>query len=144
MLESQALLGTLIIIPMVVIHVFALVGMAEIVDQVKAMGAFRSVRLENTTIMSVTVLVILVVHMIEAWVWAAVYYSLDEFTDLENAIYFSVVTATTLGYGDITLSEQWQLLGSLEAMSGLISFGVSVAFLIEVMRLFFRSEPDRA
>lgn len=104
MLESQALLGTLIIIPMV-IHVFALVGMAEIVDQVKAMGAFRSVRLENTTIMSVTVLVILVVHMIEAWVWVAVYYSLDEFTDLENAIYFSVVTATTLGYGDITLSE---------------------------------------
>ena len=61
---------------------------------------------------------------------------------LRPAVYFSVVTATTFGYGDITLSDQWQLLGSFEAMGGLILFGAGTALLVEVMRYFFQSKSD--
>ena len=72
----------------------------------------------------------------ESWGWATIYYILGEFSDMQQSLYFSVVTATTLGYGDLTLSDRWQLLSSFEAMGGLILFGVSVAFLFEILRPF--------
>ena len=66
-----------------------------------------------------------------------------EFDELQPSLYFSVVTATTLGYGDVTLSERWQLLGTFEAMGGLILFGASTAFLMELMRhLFSSTDPS--
>ncbi len=89
-----------------------------------------------------SVLAILLIHFFEAWIWAAIYYSVGEFTNIAQAVYFSVVTATTLGFGDITLSEQWQLISSFEAMGGLILFGASTAFLIEVIRHFFNRDAN--
>lgn len=82
-------------------------------------------------------LTIVGIHTVEAWGWAAIYYALGEFTEFERSLYFSVVTATTLGYGDITLSDRWQLLSTFEAMGGLLLFGASTAFLLGVMRHLF-------
>jgi hypothetical protein len=47
---------------------------------------------------------------------------------VETALYFSMVTFTTLGYGDITLPSDWRLLSSFEAANGIIMFGWSTAF----------------
>ena len=74
--------------------------------------------------------------------WAIIYLQLGEFEVLTDALYFSVVTSTTLGYGDIVLSSKWQLLGTFEAMGGLILFGTSTAFLLNVMRRLFDEPPD--
>ena len=49
------------------------------------------------------------------------------------------MTATTLGYGDLTLSEPWRLLGVFEAMTGLMLFGASTA---AVFQLMVRTLPD--
>lgn len=49
---------------------------------------------------------------------------------LEDAIYFALVTSTTLGYGDITLGSRWRLFGAMAAVNGLLTFGLSTAFLI--------------
>ena len=85
----------------------------------------------------VAVLGLIAIHTTSALAWAGVFYSLGEFTGLSKALYFSIVTSTTLGYGDITLTERWQLLASFEAMGGLILFGVSTAFLLGVTRKLF-------
>ena len=69
------------------------------------------------------------------FVWRGV--KVGEFDQLAKALYFSVVTSTTLGYGDVTLSESWQLLATFEAMGGLILFGASTAFMLAVMRKLF-------
>tara|TARA_Y100001934_G_scaffold268922_1_gene351710 strand:- start:485 stop:757 length:273 start_codon:yes stop_codon:yes gene_type:complete len=74
-----------------------------------------------------------VVHTVEAWAWAALLLLFGEFTILPEPLYFSVVTSTSLGYGDLTLSDQWKILGNFEAMGGLVLFGASTAFLIRVM-----------
>ena len=103
---------------------------------VAASPFFRS-NLGHFYLLLISVFVIIGIHTIEAWTWAYVYMYLGEFTDLERALYFSVVTSTTLGYGDITLSPEWQLLSTFEAMGGLLLFGVSTAFLFAlVLRLF--------
>ena len=80
-----------------------------------------------------------------AWIWAMVFMHLNVFDDLETAVYFSLVTFTTLGYGDITLDAQWRLLSGLTASNGLIVFGLNTAFLVDVLsRLGRAKEPNDA
>ena len=64
---------------------------------------------------------------------------LGEFESLERALYFSTVTFTTLGYGDLVLNVRWQLLSGFEAVNGIILFGVSTAFVFAVMRRMFEA-----
>ncbi|MDA7949666.1 MAG: potassium channel family protein [Hyphomicrobiaceae bacterium] len=86
-----------------------------------------------------SVLGVFLFHTVEIWLWAALYMLLGEFSDLERALYFSTVTFTTLGYGDITLSPRWQMLSGLEAANGIILFGVSTAFIFAVLRYLFEA-----
>jgi len=67
------------------------------------------------------------------WLWASVYLVNGVFEQLEPALYFTVVTFTTLGYGDIILGNEWRLLASLTAVNGLIVFGLNTAFLVEAL-----------
>jgi len=73
-------------------------------------------------------------HVSEIWLWAVTFMQIDAVPDLESALYFSTVTATTVGYGDLVLEHNWRLLGSFEAMSGILVFGISTAFLMAVLR----------
>ncbi|WP_218648403.1 potassium channel family protein [Neptunomonas phycophila] len=68
---------------------------------------------------------------LSAWLWAGVFLAVEAFQELEAALYFSIVTFTTLGYGDITLNAQWRILASFAAVNGLIIFGLNTAFLVE-------------
>jgi hypothetical protein len=84
-----------------------------------------------------TSIVLLVIHMIQAFLWAVLYLALpggSGLEDLHDAFYFSVITITTLGYGDITLNEQWHLLSGLESMIGIIVFGMSTAMIYAVVQ----------
>ena len=67
--------------------------------------------------------------LFEASIWAGVYLMVGAISGLEPALYFSTVTFTTLGYGDITLNESWRLLGSFEAANGVIMFGWTTALI---------------
>ncbi len=92
-----------------------------------------------TRVLVVTIVGIFLVHTIEIWIWAVLYLWLGEFETMERSLYFSTVTFTTLGYGDITLQERWQLLSSFEAANGIILFGVSTAFVFGVIRKLFEA-----
>jgi hypothetical protein len=48
------------------------------------------------------------------------------------------VNFTTLGYGDIVMSRAWRLLGPLEAVAGMLMFGVSTAVLFGVTEALIR------
>ena len=49
-------------------------------------------------------------------------------------IYFAFVNYTTLGYGDVIPVKDWQLLGPITAMNGVLLFGWSTAVIFEVLR----------
>ena len=51
---------------------------------------------------------------------------------------------TTLGYGDIVMSREWRLLGPLEAVAGMLMFGISTAVLFAVVQALFRLREDRS
>lgn len=70
---------------------------------------------------------------IGAWLWAITYLTMGAFEALEPALYFSIVSFTTLGFGDVVLPEKWRILSGLSAANGLILFGLSTAFLVEFL-----------
>jgi hypothetical protein len=82
-----------------------------------------------------TAIVLITLHIIEIFVWALAYLLVvpdGELQTLESAFYFSAVTFTTLGYGDITLSSDWRLLSGLQAIDGILLIGWTTAFLFAV------------
>jgi Ion channel len=68
------------------------------------------------------------------WVWAWAFYALGVFATLEEAVYFAMVTFTTLGFGDVLLPVEWRLLAGMAAANGLLNFGLLTALLVEALR----------
>jgi hypothetical protein len=63
--------------------------------------------------------------------------------NFEPALYFSMVTFTTLGYGDVLLDDRWRLMASFEAANGIIIFGLSTAVVVAaVQRVYFGQKKD--
>ena len=88
-----------------------------------------------------TALIVLALHTVEIVIWAITYRNLmpvSELASFEEAVYFSIVTFTSLGYGDITLSEGWRLLSGMEALSGIILVGWSTAMIFSVVQHIWR------
>lgn len=77
-----------------------------------------------------TVLFLFLILTAEVWLWAAVYSILGIFSSFQEALYFSTVTFSTLGYGDLTPPHDWRLFCSLEGINGFLLIGWSTAYLV--------------
>lgn len=75
---------------------------------------------------------IFTLHTVQIWTYAVLYRELNEFRTFEQALYFSTVSFSTLGFGDLTLSTSWRVLGAIEAVNGLVLIAWSTAFLLGV------------
>ena len=94
-----------------------------------------------TMVTMIWVLFLIVPIILDVTLWAIFYYAQDALPSFEESLYFSTVTFTTVGYGDIVLGSEWRQLATFEAMSGWIIFGWATALIIAVIeRLHFR--PD--
>lgn len=80
------------------------------------------------------VILMFCVSLIESFVWAIPYLVLNVIDSIEKAIYFSMVTYTTVGYGDVVLPATWRLLASFQAANGIIMFGWTTAIVMTAIR----------
>ena len=76
---------------------------------------------------------IFAIHTSEIWLYSGLYLALGAATDFEQSLYFSTVTYTTIGYGDVLLPKPWRILGAIEGATGVIMLGWSTAFLISLL-----------
>ena len=100
-------------------------------------------RLLQTKVQKVSgiVLLMFLASLLEVLVWAVTFLALNAIEGFERALYFSMVTFTTLGYGEIVLDEEWRLLASFAAANGIIMFGWTTAIVLAVVqRTYF---PER-
>ena len=72
--------------------------------------------------------------MLQMATWAFLYRMLGQFEDFEEALYFSGVTFTSLGYGDLTLPRRLRILSAMEAADGLMMFGVISAVFMQALQ----------
>jgi voltage-gated potassium channel Kch len=89
------------------------------------------------------ILTMFIVSVLETLVWASAYLALGAIEGLEKALYFSMVTFTTLGYGEIVLEERWRLLASFEAANGIIMFGWTTAIVIAAVQQTYFHEKNK-
>jgi len=73
-------------------------------------------------------------HVAEAALWALFLRWRQIFASAADGFYFAAVTITTLGYGDMVLPPPFRQLGPLIAISGVLMFGCSTAFLFLLMQ----------
>jgi len=77
------------------------------------------------------------VHLLQIVVWALFYAWKGGMPDLTTACYFSAVTYTTTGYGDLVLPAQWRLVGGVEALTGIMMCGLSTGFFFAIFTKIF-------
>ncbi len=85
-------------------------------------------------------LILIAGNLAQVAAWAGVFCAIGEFANFGAAFYFSAVNFATLGYGDIVMSEEFRILGPLEAINGVLMIGISTAAL---SRAFNEAVKDR-
>jgi hypothetical protein len=83
---------------------------------------------------SILMIVLMVGNIVQVAFWALLYSALGAFEDFETAMYFSGVTFTSLGYGDVVLDGRIRLLGPLQAANGLMMFGITTALFFSAIQ----------
>lgn len=136
----MSLIGAALVTITIVIHAIGSTMWVRHVTQRYANDSDWRNRL-SILILIQTVLVLVALHAIEIMIWAGSYIVLlpdGELASFEKAVYFSFVTFTTLGYGDITLSEGWRILSGIEALNGILLVGWTTALLFAVVQRMWR------
>jgi hypothetical protein len=83
----------------------------------------------------------ILLHLAEITAWALLYLAKDTLPDLQSALYFSAVTYTTTGYGDLVLPEEWRIVGGVEALTGILMCGWSTGFFFAVASRLYEGRP---
>jgi hypothetical protein len=130
----QLALGTLIIVINAVLQAEMFSFYARRMEKLVLLLRYRFRRFANTATIVVGVLFVMLVHSLQVWIWAITFQGVGAFSALEPALYFSLVSFSTVGFGDITLGPDWRLLSALTAANGFISFGWSTAYMVELVR----------
>jgi Ion channel len=126
---QNLLTGTIMIIVTVLVHTFGLIAVTRVMSHVT--GRFRMHGHRSRVIAMISVVFgLFIVLTVEVWLWAACYLVVGALPDFDHALYFSTVSFSTVGFGDVVPAEKWRLLGALEAVNGFLMIGWSTAYLI--------------
>jgi hypothetical protein len=79
-------------------------------------------------------LLLAALHGIEAALWATAYWWLGALNSAAQALLYSVDSISTRGASGLILEHHWLMMGALEAMDGMLLFGISTAYIFTVMQ----------
>jgi hypothetical protein len=128
-MTANLLLGTLVISATVLIHTFGLMAVTTVMAWVTRRFPTNG-HPSRTLAIIATVLGIFVVMSVEVWLWAICHYAIGVVDDFETALYYSTVTFSTLGFGDVLPHREWRIFGALESINGFLLIGWSTAYLV--------------
>jgi hypothetical protein len=121
-------------LPLIVLNVsLHVIGLgfinAKIIEIVGLMENRRHVLFTFAVVMGTATLSATVLHGIEATVWAGAYLISGALSDIQSSMLYSLGAITTYGNTNVVLGAHWRLLGALEALNGIMLFGLTTALL---------------
>ncbi|MGB9435819.1 MAG: hypothetical protein WBQ89_26460 [Candidatus Acidiferrum sp.] len=127
--------GLLLILLIVVFHArgLGLIGQ-EINSKRSDEGRIRNLWSSPTFIIGATALSATILHGIEGIVWAVAFRLLGALPDMKSAMLYSLNAMTSYGHANLYLAPRWEMMGALEALNGWILFGLTTAFLFNVIQ----------
>ena len=140
MFMFQLFIGAVLICLTVIVHAIVLDNLIVIVNHWKNTSRLIFKRYWKIPLLLCAVLGVFAAHVIEIWIWAFFYIFVGALEGLEVALYFSTITFTTVGFGDVVLGHDWRLVSSFEAANGFLLFGWSPAFIFEIMSKLYEQE----
>jgi hypothetical protein len=136
--------GLPLILLTVVIHVFGLRIINEgLVGFLSRPISRRSFNPLFAMVMAVAVLLATSLHAVEAFAWASAYYFLGAVPDIRSATLYSLNAMTTYGHESISLEWHWHMMGALEALNGMLLFGLTTAFLFAMIQEVWQGHRRR-
>jgi hypothetical protein len=119
----------------VMIHVFSLGLITQMAQRVlSGIRGRRHFLTVSAFALSVIVTLVTLLHGFEAQVWAMAYWLLGALPDYSSAVLYSLNAMTSYGHTNLYLEPRWELMGALEALNGMLLFGLSTAFLFNMLR----------
>ena len=135
--------GLPLILLVVIVHAYCLGLLNKEVSS--TLGDTRRLRHLSYTSISVigeAALFATILHGIEGLVWAGTYRLLGALPDLKSAMLYSLSAMTSYGHANLYLEPRWQMMGALEALNGMILFGLTTAFLFTVLQKAWSHRPS--
>lgn len=134
--EHDWILGGALAVATLVLHIIGLNVIVRLFERRLAHSERRAHGsvLRVALILAPTLTLILFLHGFEAAIWAATYVLLGAMPDYRQAMLYSLEAMTSYGHAPIHLSLDWQLLGPIQALAGMLAFGLTIAFLTTVAR----------
>jgi len=125
--------GLPLIVLTVIIHVLGLGLFNEkVIPSLSGVMAGGHSTVFFLVVMGATVLLATILHALEGGIWAAAYQFLGALPDARSSMLYSLSSMTTYGHANLFLKAHWQLMGAFEALTGLLVFGITTAFLFAI------------
>jgi hypothetical protein len=127
--------GLPLIVLTVVLHAVGLIVISERVDHIRKNIVERyGYPVVFVAIVGAAALWAVILHTMESVIWSAAYLYIGALPDFRDAILYSISAMTTYGHSSMLLEKRWLLLGALEALDGMLLFGLTTAFLFGIIQ----------
>ena len=130
---ENLIIGFLTMTVCLTIQCFVVGALLDVLIFLEKKEMIRLSLVTTSWILVMLMLVMLAGNFIQIVLWAGLFMVRNEFIEFSAAFYHSVVNFSTLGYGDVVMSEKSRLLGAMEAANGVLMFGLTTGFLYTVL-----------
>jgi len=145
--NQQLLVGAGMIALCVIIHGVGLFTLQRMMRSERAEERIRKMEplsIHGTLFTLMVVFAIVLVHFVEIWLFAFLYDYLGAQPTFQDALFFSTISYSTVGYNEASIAHDWRLLGALESILGVILLGWSTAFFVRLLGRLESADSPRS
>jgi hypothetical protein len=140
--HSDWVSGVPLILLTIFLHVFVLGAVSRaVIRRYSKQKGQRHPQFTFAFVIATSTLIAIALHGFETGIWAAAYLKIGAIGNFRSAMLYSLGAMTTYGHENLDLAQHWRLMGAIEALNGWLLFGLTTAFLFEMIQ---RISPTRA
>ena len=131
---THLLLGAALLTLCIFIHVFGLIAISRVAFHEEVNRRRERSILFATSTFALTALAATALFFVQALLWSGLYLHFGAINSIEYALSFSIGVFTTYGNSGVILGRPWVLLSEIQAVNGVMAFGITTAFLFNLAK----------